>query len=260
MMTPQPPRIVRALFSRLLPRGPVRDGVLGDLHEMYVERRTHRGRGRLRADTWYCLEVTFAASRYLIDRWSRWREADDRRRHPKRANSQRTNPVETLLQDIRFAGRVLKKSPGFAAAAALTIALGIGATTTIFSTVNAVLLRPPPGIHDADELVRVYRIAEDGSSYNSVSYPSFEQYRDADIGLSNLAGMALTAATVGGGSEDPEFTFGLLVTHNFFDMLGVRPAVGRLFVPEDDESSRANLVAVLSHAATIQNGTRRQTR
>jgi predicted permease len=157
--------------------------------------------------------------------------------------------VETLLQDIRFAGRLLKKSPRFAATAALTIALGIGATTTIFSTVNAVLLRPPPGIHDANELVRIHRIDEDGSSYNSLSYPNFEEYRGADIGLSDLAGMALTGVTIGGGSGDAELTFGLLVTHNFFDLLGVRPAAGRLFLPEDDVSGKANLVVVLSHAA-----------
>ena len=66
--------------------------------------------------------------------------------------------MESIVQDVRYAFRILKRSPGFSLIAVLTVAVGIGATTTIFSTVNAVLLKPPPGVRDAGELVRLYRV------------------------------------------------------------------------------------------------------
>jgi predicted permease len=153
--------------------------------------------------------------------------------------------VESILHDIRYAVRVFKRSPGFVVVAALTVALGIGATTTIFSAVNAVLLRPPPGVRDAEGLVRVYRIAEDGSSFNEMSYPNYLAYREADTGLSDLAATAVQAVVLGGELE-PEAIFGILVSGNFFSMIGVRPALGRFFT--SDPSAAAERVVVLSHA------------
>jgi predicted permease len=159
--------------------------------------------------------------------------------------------MESILQDIRYAIRILKRSPGFTFVAALTVALGVGATATIFSVVNAVLLRPPPGIRNASELVRLYRIAEDGSSFNDLSYPNYRDYRDGDTGLSDLAATAVLAVVMSGDAE-PEAMFGVLVSHNFLNMLGVRPALGRFFLPEEDRSPGTHLVAVLSHGTWMR--------
>jgi predicted permease len=222
----------------------VRDGILGDLFELYVERRA--AYGRLRAALWYWYEAVLAATRYTVERLSRRVPFLRRRPQPQRVGKSNRNPMEAIFQDLQYAFRVLKEAPGFTVIAALTIGLGIGATTTIFSVVNAVLLRAPSGVRDAGELVRVYRIAEDGSSFNSLSYPNYRDYRDGDNGLTSLAGMSMVGVTIAG-SVKPEIAVGFLVTHNFFDVVGVRPALGRLFLPEDDEPGTP-LVAVLSHA------------
>ncbi|UCC74646.1 MAG: ABC transporter permease [Gemmatimonadota bacterium] len=152
--------------------------------------------------------------------------------------------MESILHDVRYAVRLLKRSPGFTLVAALTVALGIGATTTIFSAINAVLLKPPPGVRDAGELVRVYRVAEDGSSYHEFSYPNYLEYRAADTGLGELAATAVAAAVISDESE-PEMLVGILVSDNFFRMLGVRPALGRFFA--DDRAAAAERVVVLGH-------------
>jgi predicted permease len=130
---------------------------------------------------------------------------------------------------------------------ALTIAVGIGANTTVFSVVNSVLLKPPPGIQNASELVRPHRIAEDGSSYHDWSYPSFLQYKQAESGLADLAAFALTAVGVESDGV-PETTNAFFVSHNFCRLVGVRPSLGRLFLLEEDAADHGNLVAVLSHS------------
>ncbi len=243
-MNPRPPRLARTLVALFLPRGMVRDGILGDLFEMYVERRAVHG--RLHAVLWYWSEAALAAMRYTIERLSRRMRSLRRRHRAPHADKRNRNPMDAIMQDVRYAFRVLKKAPGFAVIATLTIGLGIGATTTIFSVVNAVLLRAPSGVRDAGELVRAYRIAEDGSSFNSLSYPNYRDYRDGDNGLTDLAAMSMIGVTIAG-SIKPEIAMGFLVTHNFFDVVGVGPALGRLFLPEDDEPG-APLVAVLSYA------------
>jgi predicted permease len=156
--------------------------------------------------------------------------------------------MDAIMQDVRYAFRVLKKAPGFTVIAALTIGIGIGATTTIFSAVNAVVLQPPPRVRNADQLVRMYGIAEDGSSYHELSYPNYRIYRNAEIGLAGLAAMEIVSASVTADAVEPGAMFGVLVTNNFFDVLGVRAALGRFFLPEEDLPQDMPLVAVLGHA------------
>ncbi|MGD8866265.1 MAG: ABC transporter permease [Gemmatimonadales bacterium] len=153
--------------------------------------------------------------------------------------------MESIVHDLRYAVRALKRSPGFALIAVLTLALGIGATTTIFSVVNAVLLKPPPGVRGASELVRLYRVAEDGSSFHEVSYPNYLDYRSASSGLSDLAATAVQGVVLSD-REEPEAMFGLLVSSNFFGLLGVQPALGRFFTA-DDGTAAAEREVVLSH-------------
>ena len=244
-MKPHPPLLARALVTIFVPRGSARDGVLGDLYEMYSDR--HVQYGWLRARFWYWRQALQAASRYSVEKFSaRMRRL--RGREPNHVpRPRRAGFLETLIQDIQFASRTLLKSPVFAVVAALTIAIGIGATTTIFSVVNSVLLRPPPGIQNANELVKPHRIAEDGSSYHEISYPSFLEYKTAESGLTDLAAMAITAVGFEN-DEARETVMALFVSHNFFGLLGVRPALGRLFLAEEDDPNNGTLTAVLSHS------------
>jgi putative ABC transport system permease protein len=156
----------------------------------------------------------------------------EERRGPGRA-------VSNLRQDLRYAARMLRKSPGFTAAAVLTLALGIGANTAIFSLVNAVLLQSLP-VADPARLVHV--------SYENavVSYPEYRDLRDQNTLFDGLAAWGgITASLSTGGETD--LATGVIVTGNYFDVLGVRPALGRLLAPSDDVTPGAHPVAVVSH-------------
>jgi predicted permease len=241
-MSPRPPLLARALLMLLVPAGAARNGLLGDLHEMFAERRLRDG--SLSAALWYWGQAFQAAFRYASERLlDRFRQIDVRRS----ARSRNAGIMDTLFQDLRFALRTLLKSPVFTVVSALTIALGIGATTTVFSLVNSVLLRPPPGIQNAAELVRPHRIAEDGSTHNEWSYPSFVALQEAETGLSDLAAMTISAVGIQNDGM-PETAISFFVSHNFFELVGVRPAFGRFFLPEEDNPDTGNLVAVLSYS------------
>jgi hypothetical protein len=156
--------------------------------------------------------------------------------------------MDGVLQDLRYAWRALGRSRGFAATAVLTLALGIGATTAIFTVVNAVLLRPLP-VEDPARLVSVLIRQESGELGASYSLPDFADYRAAvpDDVLDGLAAhhLADIVLNTGGGAEPALATD---VSGNYFDVLGVRPAVGRFFQGEDETRVRdAAPVAVLSH-------------
>lgn len=159
----------------------------------------------------------------------------------------RPGRMEMLVQDLRTAWRSLRAAPVATAVAALTIALGVGATTTIFGVGNAILLRTPPGVRQPAELVSVHRIADDGSSFHAFSYPDFRDMQRA-AGVRELAAYAEFASGVGAG-EEPVIQMGNLVSENYFRLLGVRPAVGRFFTAEEDPGAAGPRVAVLSHAA-----------
>jgi len=141
--------------------------------------------------------------------------------------------LETLLQDVRFAFRMLSKSPAFAAVAILTLALGIGANTAIFSVVHAALLRPLP-YADPQKLVLLgeSRNAEDAGSY--ASYPDYTDWVHSAKRFQSLAGYSGEGFTVVGPSGDPQFVDGGQATTNFFATLGVRPMLGRDFVAGED--------------------------
>jgi len=156
--------------------------------------------------------------------------------------------MATLLQDFRFAARLLLKSPGFTAVAVLSLALGIGANTTIFTLVNAVLLHPLP-MKDPDNLVGVFTTDERnrGTFFNMMptSPLNFADYRklsDVFTGLVAHQGLALSFS----GKGEPEQIFGEIVTGDFFNLLGIAPALGRGFLPDEDKVPGASLVTVLS--------------
>jgi len=156
-----------------------------------------------------------------------------------------------FTQDFRYALRQLGKAPGFAAVAIITLALGIGANTAIFSLLDQALLRTLP-VKDADRLV----ILQSLGSFNghtssrtdenfSFSYPMYRDLRDGNSVFSGL--IATDKASVGvQWHNQPELVDGELVSGNYFDVLGVRPALGRMLVASDDAVPDANPVAVLS--------------
>ncbi len=135
-----------------------------------------------------------------------------------------------MFEDLQLAIRLLRKNPGFTFVAVLTIALGIAANTTVFSVVNAILLRPLPGIADPGRLVSVSRI-QDGNVFDNLGYPDYEDYRDRARSFAGLAAYSTVplSLTTDGSNRVP----GNLVTGNYFVVLGVKPAVGRLLVSGD---------------------------
>lgn len=157
--------------------------------------------------------------------------------------------LDTLRQDLRFAFRQLRRSPGFAAAATLTLALGIGANTAIFSIADAALLRKPPVVQP-DRLAAVYTTCRRGAPRCSSSYPDYLDYRARASRLSDLAAYTWFTASLGAGagSESPDLVTVQLVSGNYFSLLGVLPGRGRLIRPDDDRRDGARRVAVLSRA------------
>src|SRR5215471_2122425 len=123
--------------------------------------------------------------------------------------------METLIQDIRYAFRVLRASPGFAATAVLSLALGIGANTSIFSVVNAALLRPLP-VTDPHELVFVFSGTRN-SLWSVASYPDFLDYRNKNDVFTDL--LAYSSITVSARNDDQsDLISGLIVSGNFFNV------------------------------------------
>ena len=153
--------------------------------------------------------------------------------------------LETLWQDLRYGARQLKRNPGFTAVAVITLALGIGATTAIFTVVNAVLLRPLPYPHP-EELVYVQEILEGYGLTPLVGKEEFVAWRNQSRTLSPIAAYMDFAANLTGGGE-PERVICGTATTSFFFILGVRPVVGRLFLPEEDRPGGPPVV-ILSEA------------
>lgn len=153
--------------------------------------------------------------------------------------------MDELYRNLRYGARALRKSPGFTLVAVLTIALGIGVNSTIFSIVNAVLFRPLP-VEAPGELVDIYGRSATSSSHDSNSYPNFLDYRAQTETLSGV--MAYTnffaSLSIEGSSE---LVVGELVSEDYWSVLGVSPARGRAFTAAEFQAAGAGAVAVLSH-------------
>jgi predicted permease len=153
--------------------------------------------------------------------------------------------AESLVQDSRYGVRMLRKNPGFAAVAVATLALGIGSTTAIFSLVNAVLLRPLPVSHP-EQLAALYSDHREVEGVGDWSYPQYRELRDHSgifAGVAAQSGLDLSV-TIG---DRAELLWGNIVSENYFSVLGMQPAIGRLFLPDDDRGAGADPIAVLSY-------------
>jgi predicted permease len=151
-----------------------------------------------------------------------------------------------MLADLKFALRQLAKSPGFTAIAVLTLALGIGACTAIFSTVSAVFFRPL-GFEDPARLVRIWTTPqENGPAQVAVAYSRYELFAAQQTSFSSFAAETSSTFALSGGTGEPEQLTGARVTASFFSTLGVKPTLGRDFLEAEDRPGAAP-VAMLSH-------------
>ncbi len=258
-----PPRVAAALLSRCLPPGPVRETVMGDLREIYEEMvtgsattGTPAGRsspasvaraGRGRAARWYWNQAVLVGGRYLVSRIVRRRlyrgiAAPGGRPEGRRTQDRRPSGIG---HDVRFAFRVLRRSPGFAVTSVLVLGLGIGSVSLMFSTFDTVVLQPLP-FRNPDRLVWVWATSATVPQ-NSVSYLDFVDYRDGSDVFEALGAFAVfsrTAISTGDGAAEPLTV--QYVSASLFGTLGVLPEIGRAFLPHDEETGR-DAVAILSH-------------
>ena len=152
--------------------------------------------------------------------------------------------MTNTLQDLRYAARALRKSPGFTAIAALTLALGVGATTAIFSVVNAVMLRPLP-FTEPDRLVRIWESnVERGWPTFAVSHPNFLDWRSQSRAFESLAATTNAGFTWTSNGE-AEVVPGLSVTATFLPTLKISPVLGRNFLDEEDRPGGNTRVVLL---------------
>ncbi|HEY6306350.1 MAG TPA: ABC transporter permease, partial [Candidatus Angelobacter sp.] len=152
--------------------------------------------------------------------------------------------MRNLFQDIRYAWRTLSKSPGFTVVAVLTLGLGIGANSTIFSWINSTLLNPLPGVSDTRGLVTLTR----GSSMNDMafSYPDIRDLREANQSFSGILAFNMLPVSLTGLGK-PERVWATEASANYFDVLGVAPFRGRGFLPVEEQKPGAAPVAVISY-------------
>ena len=149
--------------------------------------------------------------------------------------------MQNFLQDLRYGMRMMVKRPGFTLIAGLTLALGIGANTAIFSAVNAVLLKPLPFPESEQLLDLAETFKPDG--WGSVSAPTLEDWRNQNTVFTGIAAYSNTSFNLQG-SDTPQRIPGLNVSANYFDVLGVRPTLGRAFLPGEDVAGRERVVVL----------------
>lgn len=175
---------------------------------------------------------------------------DSAERHASRLR--RRDWLSGLAQDVRHSVRQLRRTPGFAVVVILTLGLGIGATATMFGVVDRLLLRPPPHVRDPGRLGRLYtsHIDEDNRAVDQdeVSYLRFSQLRDGARDVADVAAMGKNTSVIVGRGETARRVPAGFVSANFWQVLGVKPALGRFFGADEDRPPDGANVVVLGHA------------
>jgi macrolide transport system ATP-binding/permease protein len=155
--------------------------------------------------------------------------------------------LETVWQDVRHGARMLMKNPGFAFVAIVSIAIGVGSNAAMFSIADGLILRPLP-VPDANGLMTVSATTPTGEVRSESSYPDFADLRDRAQTFDGLAAIdGVVASLARNRDESAQGTFGQAVSANFFDLLRVRPALGRGFLPDEDRVAGRDAVVVLAH-------------
>jgi putative ABC transport system permease protein len=222
-----------------------------EMRRLFVERLTDErglaGRGTFR---FWCRITVDLFTSAVPERWIALREWLGARLVP-----QPTPPdprvagdsmLETLVQDIRYSLRMLRKTPTFTIVAIVVIALGSGAVTTIFSAANALLLRPIPGVSDPGRLVTISRseLGPGGGAAQSVSYPLFTDLAKGTRTMTGVAAWSVTQLTISNGGQGTS-AFAAMVSGTYFPVLGVHPELGRFFTADYDHEPGAHAEIVL---------------
>jgi predicted permease len=219
-------RILLHIAARLVP-GAEREWTLGDLEEEYA--RLVEEFGARAARRWLFDETI----RLAVDAVRFWKPT-----------LKGKHVMRNSIQDVRYAVRLLLRSPGFSLVAAVTLALGIGANTAIFSVVHGILIKPLP-YPEPDALIRVFEEALPETPEFPLSPAMFVELRAETRAFDALAAYERGDLQLGG--ERPEQLRGMRVTAGFFQLLGYRPQLGREFIRDEEQAGRGN-VAILSHA------------
>jgi putative ABC transport system permease protein len=234
------PPMLRWLLEHLLPPDR-RDDILGDLAETQTMRRAQLDSRITRRLLW---RETVAL---LL--WRAHRRPISEHGTGSHGAHRKTTLVRDLVQDIRFGLRTAARNPGFALTALAVIGLGIGASTTVLTLVNHIFFQPPAGVEQPQRLLSVYRSWAPGQGGGAIQSPDYKYYRANVTGLAGLAayGGGNFVAAYSTGATDTDQLRGLFVSDNYFNVLGVRPALGRFFRAEENQTPGTHPVVVLSH-------------
>ncbi|HEX6322745.1 MAG TPA: ADOP family duplicated permease, partial [Vicinamibacterales bacterium] len=219
MNAPPPPRLARRVLQLALGRGERAPVITADLDEEF-EYRVRAG-GYTAARRWYWRAALGVSLSYI-------------RRSPQRVSepSHGASLMDSIFQDVRFAARTLRKSPGFTAAALVTLAVGIGSSTAIFSLLNSVVLRPLP--FDRPGRLMFLAEADPAGDVFTIAWPNFQDWQRELQSFEAIAGQgAATFNLTGNGAA--ERLQGRAVSWNFLRLLGAQPVIGRDFEPADDQ-------------------------
>jgi len=241
MSGPTPPRWATRLLEAALPRTANAEALLGDLHEEFVGRLP---RGRWNARAWYTQQALGIALRYWV-RSMTW----EGHRGPPGARDTRgwEGFMDRLAFNVRYSLRRLARTPGFTLVAILSLALGIGANTALFSIVNAIAIRDLP-FEDSEALVNVYGRAV-GDGMGAMSYPDYADLAEgaADV-FEGVSGTQYAFMQAEGEDGGLDLLLGETSTGNYFTLTGVQPVVGRLIGPEDQTAAGGDPGVVLGDA------------
>ncbi|MGH9817499.1 MAG: ABC transporter permease, partial [Candidatus Acidiferrales bacterium] len=234
------PAVAGRLLAWLSPRE-WNDSVRGDLEEECARRAMRTG--TLGARVWAWTQAIEIAAQFVVyrtrQRLARRRKWNDDRETLRRGKGD--SFMQGFLQDLHYGLRLIRKNPGFALLAVLTLALGIGANTAIFTVVNAVLLRPLP-YSDPDRLVYIQENnLKKGWDSFSVAPPNFVDWRAQSQSFQQTAAIDSVSLNYTGG-ESPERLRGIMATEDFFPLMGVQPQLGRWFMPEDHQPGKNKVV------------------
>jgi len=241
-----PPRIPQGILRAALPDSHATD-VIEDLAHAY-RKCLDRGWSRPRAQIWYWGQLLLPDTFRLVYLLRTRRRVGHRTPGPGEVERRRGSEkpgLNALGQDLRFASRAIRRSPGFTILVLLTLALGVGANTAIFSAVYGVLLKPLP-YADSHRLIRI-RELEEGQFDWSLSPPNFMDLQEEATSLEGVAAYRGTSLTLTGRGT-PEQIPVVRVSAGFFELLGVPPALGRSFLPEEDVAGAPPTV-ILTHGA-----------